>query len=366
MFQPRPEGRRNDRSRARSAAAADDARGRPSALGSGPVKPPWLRSVTTAAVIAAHVLVFGILAYSAKPNAISLNSVSMDLVSEGDFFEQEEVAEADDTPPPEAVEEPEIALPPPVVMAPDAVPLPAKKEDVDEIKKKVEQQQVQRAQQRQQAQARRRYGAPEGHAASSGASQATCLAHIAAALRRHTPGSTSLGAGPCACDVPRQSGRRSVGRLGVGIDVGACGSGPANRVVRRAVQACAARPMSARRSPSIDANGGGRSRPPSSDRSEIFGGMMRLARLLTLAAALAACARARRERQARGLRQRRHLRQRKLLRRRARRRPLRRRPRRERPRPPPLRRCRKASSSGRSTPRSPSKRPRKVLPARVK
>ena len=195
------------------------------------IKPPWLRSVTTAAVIAAHILVFGILAYSAKPNAISLDSVSMDLVSEGDFFEQEEVAEADDTPPPEAVEEPEIALPPPVVMAPDAVPLPAKKEDVDEIKKKVEQQQVQRAQQRQQAQARRRYGAPEGHAASSGASQATCLAHIAAALRRHTPGSTSLGAGPCASDVPRQPRRRSVGRLGVGIDVGACGSGPANRVV---------------------------------------------------------------------------------------------------------------------------------------
>ncbi len=164
-------------------------------LGREPIKPPWLRSLTTVLVITAHVLVFGILAYTAKPTAVSLDSVSMDLVPEGDFFEQEEVAEADDTPPPEAVEEPEIALPPPVVMAPDAVPLPAKKEDVDQVKKKVEQQQVQRAQQRQEAQARRRYGAPEGHAASSGASQATCLAHVAAALRRHTPGSTSLGPG---------------------------------------------------------------------------------------------------------------------------------------------------------------------------
>jgi len=164
-------------------------------MGPEPIKPPWLRSATTVLVIAAHVLVFGILAYTAKPTAISLDSVSMDLVPEGDFFEQEEVAEADDTPPPEAVEEPEIALPPPLVMAPDAVPLPAKKEDVDKVKKKVERQQVQRAQQRQQAQARRRYGAPEGRAASSGASQATCLAHVAAALRRHTPGSTSLGPG---------------------------------------------------------------------------------------------------------------------------------------------------------------------------
>ena len=163
--------------------------------GPEPVKPSWLRSVTTVLVIAAHVMVFGILAYSAKPTAVSLDSVSMDLVPEGDFFEQEEVAEADDTPPPEAVEEPDIALPPPVVMAPDAVPLPAKKEDVDKVKKKVEEQQVQRAQQRQEAQARRRYGAPEGQAGNSGASQATCLAHIAAALRRHTPGNTSLGPG---------------------------------------------------------------------------------------------------------------------------------------------------------------------------
>ncbi len=200
--------------------------------GPEPVKPGWLRSVTTVLVIAAHVMVFGILAYSAKPTAVSLNSVSMDLVPEGDFFEQEEVAEADDTPPPEAVEEPDIALPPPVVMAPDAVPLPAKKEDVDKVKKKVEQQQVQRAQQRQEAQARRRYGAPEGQAGNSGASQATCLAHIAAALRRHTPGNTSLGPGSAQCDVPRQCGRRSVGHLGFGIDSGACGARAADRVLR--------------------------------------------------------------------------------------------------------------------------------------
>jgi protein TonB len=198
--------------------------------GPDPIRPPWLRSVTTAAVIGLHVLVFAILAYSAKPDAISLDSVSMDLVSEGDFFEQEEVAEADDTPPPEAVEEPDIAIPPPLVMAPDAVPLPAKKEDVDKVKKKVEQQQVQRAQQRQEAQARRRYGAPEGHAASSGASQATCLAHIAAALRRHTPGSTSLGSGHAHVTFHVNPGGGLSG-------VSASGSSPAHAALARRIVA---------------------------------------------------------------------------------------------------------------------------------
>ncbi len=202
--------------------------------GPEPVKPAWLRSVTTAVVIGAHILVFGILAYSAKPNAISLDSVSMDLVSEGDFFEQEEVAEADDTPPPEAVEEPEIALPPPVVMAPDAVPLPAKKEDV-EVKKSVEQQQVQRAQQRQEAQARRRYGAPEGQAGSSGASQATCLAHIAAALRRHTPGNTSLGPGSASVTFHVNPGGGLSG-------ISASGSTPAHAALARRIVSSARGP----------------------------------------------------------------------------------------------------------------------------
>jgi protein TonB len=206
--------------------------------GPAPIKPPWLRSLTTVVVIAAHVLVFAILAYTAKPTAISLDSVSMDLVPEGDFVEQEEVAEADDTPPPEAVEEPDVALPPPVVMAPDAVPLPAKKEDVDKIKKKIEeQQQVQRAQQRQEAQARRRAGAPEGQSGNSGASQATCLAHIAAALRRHTPGSTSLGPGHASVTFHVNPGGGISG-------IAASGSSPAHAALARRI-------VSSSRGPSI-------------------------------------------------------------------------------------------------------------------
>ena len=164
--------------------------------GPPPIKPPWLRPAAITAIVAAHVAVFAALMYTAVPKVISLDSISMDLVQEGDFFEQQEVSAAEDTPPPETVEEPEIALPPPMVMAPDAIPLPAKKDDIDQIKKKQEEQrQVERAQQAREAQQRRRYGAPEGRSQNSGASQATCLAHVASSLRAHTPGSTSLGPG---------------------------------------------------------------------------------------------------------------------------------------------------------------------------
>ncbi len=199
--------------------------------GPPPVKPAWLRPVATVAIVAAHVAVFAILMYTAAPKAVSLDSISMDLVPEGDFFEQEEVAEADDTPPPEAVEEPDLALPPPIVMSPDAVPLPAKKEDVEKVeKKREERQEIQRAQQRQEAQARRRYGAPEGHAQGSGAAQATCLAHIAAALRRHTPGATSLGSGHAHVTFHVNPG----GGLS---NISASGSSPAHSALARRIVA---------------------------------------------------------------------------------------------------------------------------------
>lgn len=166
--------------------------------GGPPVKPPWLRPVATVAIIAAHIGVFAALMYAPLPQASALDSISMDLVPQGDFFESQEVSAADATQPPEtAIEEPELALPPPAVMAPDAPLLPAKKEVTPEEKKKIleKRREAEAAQERREAQARRRYGAPEGHAQGRGQGQATCLAHVAAALRRHTPGATSLGAG---------------------------------------------------------------------------------------------------------------------------------------------------------------------------
>ena len=163
--------------------------------GPPPINPPWLRPAAITAIVAAHVAVFVAFLYAPAPKTISLDSLTMDLVQEGDFVEQQEVSAAEDTPPPVAVEQPELALPPPVVMAPDAVPLAMKKEDVEKTeRKREEQKQVEHAEQRREAQARRRAGAPDA-GGGSGASQASCLAHVAASLRQHTPGSTSLGAG---------------------------------------------------------------------------------------------------------------------------------------------------------------------------
>lgn len=196
-----------------------------------PIRPPWLRPVAFVAIIAAHVGVFAALMYTAVPKTVSLDSISMDLVPEGDFFEAQEVTEADDTPPPESVEEPELALPPPMVMSPDAPPLPAKKEVVEQVKKQTqERREIEHAEQRREAQARRHYGAPEGRAQGTGASQATCLAHVAAALRRHTPGSTSLGPGQANVTF-------HVGAGGGLSGISASGSSPAHAALARRIVA---------------------------------------------------------------------------------------------------------------------------------
>ncbi len=152
----------------------------------------------------------------------------MDLVQEGDFVEQQEVSAAEDTPPPVAVEQPDLALPPPVVMAPDPIPLAMKKEDVEKTeRKREEQKQVEHAEQRREAQARRRAGAPDA-GGGSGASQASCLAHVAASLRQHTPGSTSLGPGTAQVTFHVNAGGGISG-------VSASGSSPGHAALARRI-----------------------------------------------------------------------------------------------------------------------------------
>jgi len=163
--------------------------------GTPPVNPPWLRPVAIIAIVALHASIFAAFIMAPKPEPLALSENYVDLES-GDFVEQEEVSAAEDTPPPVAVEQPELALPPPVVMSPDAIPLAMKKEDVEKVeKKREEQKQVERAEQARAAQARRHAGSPEGNGRQGGAASASCLAHVAASLRSHTPGSTSLGPG---------------------------------------------------------------------------------------------------------------------------------------------------------------------------
>lgn len=196
--------------------------------GPPPINPPWLRPAAITAIVAAHIAVFVAFLYAPAPKTISLNSLTMDLVQEGDFVEQQEVSAAEDTPPPVAVEQPDLALPPPVVMAPDPIPLAMKKEDVEKTeRKREEQKQVEHAEQRREAQARRRAGAPDA-GGGSGASQASCLAHVAASLRQHTPGSTSLGPGTAQVTFHVNAGGGISG-------VSASGSSPGHAALARRI-----------------------------------------------------------------------------------------------------------------------------------
>ncbi|MGE5368516.1 MAG: energy transducer TonB [Chloroflexota bacterium] len=196
--------------------------------GPPPINPPWLRPAAITAIVAAHIAVFVAFLYAPAPKTISLDSLTMDLVQEGDFVEQQEVSAAEDTPPPVAVEQPDLALPPPVVMAPDPIPLAMKKEDVEKTeRKREEQKQVEHAEQRREAQARRRAGAPDA-GGGSGASQASCLAHVAASLRQHTPGSTSLGPGTAQVTFHVNAGGGISG-------VSASGSSPGHAALARRI-----------------------------------------------------------------------------------------------------------------------------------
>lgn len=198
--------------------------------GPPPVNPPWLRPVAIVAIVAAHLAVFAAFILGPKPEPLSLAEHYVDIES-GDFIEQQEVSAAEDTPPPVTVDQPDLALPPPVVMDPDAVPLAVKKDDVDKVQKKQEERkEVERAKQRREAQARRHAGSPEGRGQSGGAASATCLAHVAASLRAHTPGATSLGPGTAHVTFHVNPGGGISG-------VSASGSTPAHAALARRIVA---------------------------------------------------------------------------------------------------------------------------------
>lgn len=164
------------------------------------VKPRWLAPAATVAVVLAHVAVAALLIHSAIEKYVPLESVSMDLIPEGDMFESQQQEAQDDTPPPEEIEQPDVGLPPPMVMTPDAPPLPAKKEVVEPKKRVVEQKPTtQPKQEKREAQERHRIGMAGGRAQSGGVSRAAYGAMLASAIRRHVPSSTSLGAGSASC-----------------------------------------------------------------------------------------------------------------------------------------------------------------------
>ena len=80
-----------------------------------PVKPPWLRPVATAIVIAFHAFVAWITLVTSVP---LFHPIDVTLVPSGSPLGLEE-QEADNQPP-EEVEQPELAMPAPMIMSPDA------------------------------------------------------------------------------------------------------------------------------------------------------------------------------------------------------------------------------------------------------
>lgn len=200
--------------------------------GASPVKPFWLRPATIAGVLGGHVLLAWLMTAMTVPTIASLDAISMDLVPEGDFFEQQEVTAAEDLPPPpEEAEQPDLAVPPPMVVAPESPPLPAKKEIVEPKKKVVEKKpEADRAKQKREAQAQRRLGSPEGRAQGAGMSQSAYRALLAAAIRQHTPATSSVGEGTATVSFHVTTGGGITG-------ITASGSTPAHAALARRIMA---------------------------------------------------------------------------------------------------------------------------------
>jgi protein TonB len=198
-----------------------------------PIKPPWLRAASFAGVISVHAGIAWLLLNLAVPTIATLDSISMELVPQGDFFESEQVTAAEEEPPPpEEIEQPDLAIPPPQVMAPDSPTLPQQKEVVEPKKKKkiAERKHDVDHDKKREARAARRLGAPEGQSQSSGMSQAAYRALLAAAIRRHTPGTTSLGEGTAHCQFHVTA---SGGITGISVS----GSSPAHSALARQILA---------------------------------------------------------------------------------------------------------------------------------
>ncbi|WP_159728828.1 hypothetical protein [Methylosinus sp. Ce-a6] len=201
------------------------------ASASPPIKPGWLRPASLAGVIAAHATVAWLLLKLAVPSVSSLDSISMELIPQGDYFESQEVTAAEEEPPPpEEIEHPDLAIPPPQVMAPETPTLPQQKEVVEKKKKVVEKKRDVDHDKKREAQAKRRIGAPEGQSQSEGMSQSAYKAMLAKAIREHTPGSSALGEGTAQCSF-------HVTAAGGITSISASGSSPAHAALARRILA---------------------------------------------------------------------------------------------------------------------------------
>lgn len=179
------------------------------------IRPPWLRPLALAAILAMHALVF--VAIRSRPAALSpLDGVEVTLAPLGDAAEdqkkQDEIKPAAPPPPAEQVAPPPVQAPlaqeapPPKVVAPEAIPLPAappeppkavaarqeKRPEVKQIKenriaeKRKQEEAAERRRKAQEARQELRRGAEHGAARASAMSPAAYAGLLAAEIRRHT------------------------------------------------------------------------------------------------------------------------------------------------------------------------------------
>jgi periplasmic protein TonB len=194
-----------------------------------PVKPAWLRPASVAGVVVAHAAVGWLLLKLAIPSIASLDSVSMELIPQGDYFEAQEVTAAEEEPPqPEEIETPDLAIPPPQVMSPEAPTLPQQREVVEKKKKIVEKKKDIDHDKKREAQTKRRIGAPEGQSQSQGMSESVYKALLAKVIREHTPSTAGLGEGSAHCTF------LVTARGGI-TGISASGSSPAHVALARRV-----------------------------------------------------------------------------------------------------------------------------------
>ncbi|MCQ4189123.1 hypothetical protein [Methylocystis suflitae] len=204
------------------------------------LRPRWLHPVSTAAVVGIFVAFFASGIYWPQ-TIVDLGGIGADLIPEGISLEAGDPApEGDSLEDPLPLEEASLTdegmdeliddePPPPLIMEPDEIQAPERKEKPQK-KQKVEKAKIEKSKQAEQKpRARRvaaandgrhadqtgrryglpggtgqgvgrariagRYGLPGGSGDGSGGAEATCLAQIAASIRGHTPAATSLGPG---------------------------------------------------------------------------------------------------------------------------------------------------------------------------
>jgi protein TonB len=186
-----------------------------------PVKPPWLRPVVTAVVIAAHVFV----AWITLVTSVQLfHAIDVTLVPSGEPLGSQEQEADEQPPPPEEVELPDLAMPAPLILSPDA---PVKEEIIKPkthvVKKRAA---VERENAEPRAPGRRALGLPEGRAAAR--SRMDYAALLAIAIRRHTPTATSTGSGTARVQF-------HVNAYGAIIGISASGSNPVVAALARRI-----------------------------------------------------------------------------------------------------------------------------------